>query len=91
MRGIRSQEMVNFLEGVICIVPHIEKQLRQEFEEKCLEFFQSEDFFKILRAEVRNYFKYPWEIETKLSHYENIHRLWIQSEREKLFSSSQSS
>ncbi|MEK7487440.1 MAG: hypothetical protein AABZ60_24185 [Planctomycetota bacterium] len=67
-----------------------EKKLGQEFEEKSLEFFQSDDFFKILRAEVRNYFKYPWEIEPKLVHYENIHRLWIQNEREKLLSSQSS-
>lgn len=64
-----------------------DKHLGKEFDEKCFEFFSSEDFLQILRAEVKHYFKLPWEIEPKISHYEGIHKFWIECEKSRLFPS----
>jgi hypothetical protein len=56
----------------------------KDFEERTLTFFESEEFFLILRAEIKNHFKFSWEIPKRLQQYEEIHRLWIHDEKERL-------
>lgn len=58
--------------------------LGEEFEARCLEFFQTQEFSDILENEVVRYFKIPGERPAMLQRYRNIHELWISNERKRM-------
>jgi len=56
----------------------------QDFDEKALAYFESDDFLRILVLEVKNYFKSSHEQPEKYAHYAGIHTVWCHCERERI-------
>ena len=56
----------------------------KDFDEIALEYFEGEDFARILEAEVCNYFTIAHEQPEKFAHYNGIHAFWCHCEKERL-------
>lgn len=54
------------------------------YEEKCLEYFESDGFLQLIDEEIERYFKIPAERAPKHAHYGGIHKYWAQCERERI-------
>lgn len=60
------------------------KEQIPDFDAQAYEFFASEQFEKVIEAEVKYYFKIPNEIPEKISHYQGIHNFWLHCEKDRL-------
>jgi len=56
----------------------------EDFDEKALEFFSSDEFGQIIEEEVSRHFKIPHERPEKIQHYQGIHNFWIHCEKDRL-------
>ena len=54
------------------------------FDERALEYFESEDFDEIILRKCQRYFEQEHEIPQMVEHYRGIHRFWCYCERERL-------
>ena len=56
----------------------------KDFDEIAVEYFESDDYARILEAEVVNYFTLAHEQPAKFAHYNGIHSFWCHCERERM-------
>ncbi len=55
-----------------------------DFDRRCLEWFESDDFDEVLVAQVKQFFKFPHEWDQQNMHYRGIHAFWCHCERQRL-------